>query len=252
MGKDNATGSIVIDRRFRGPPHSGNGGYSCGRLAAFVDGTAEVTLRRPPPLEIEMRVVAENDGAVALYERKDLVATARPAEVTVTPRAAPTFEEAQAASARTFPPDAHKLPMCYVCGPDRAHGDGLRIHCGPLDVQAGWQGVVAAGWVPEAYMADADGSVAPEFVWAALDCPTAYAMASADGFPSILLGRQAVRIDRRPKPGARCVITAWQTGHEGRKFWSEGALLDANGETLAVCKATWIEVDRDTLVGAGR
>lgn len=250
MATGNAIGSIVIDRRFRGPPHSGNGGYSCGRLAAFVDGAAEVTLRKPPPLDTEMQVVAEDDGAVALYDGENLVATARQAEVTVEARATPCFEEAQAASARTFPPATHKLPMCYVCGPDRAHGDGLRIHCGPLDVQAGWQGVVAAGWVPEDYMADAGGAVAPEFVWAALDCPTAYAMASQEGFPSILLGRQAVRIDRRPKPGDECIVTAWQAGHEGRKFWSEGALLDAGGGTLAVCKATWIEVSADVLVGA--
>lgn len=244
-----AIGTIVIDRRFRGPPNSGNGGYSCGRLAAFVDGVAEVTLRKPPPLGKEMQVVADADGAVGLYDGEHLVATARPADVEVAPRAAPAFDDAQAASARTFPAERHKLPMCYVCGPDRAHGDGLRIHCGPLDAQAGWSGVVAAGWIPEDYMADDGGAVAPEFVWASLDCPTAYAMGSADGFPSILLGRQAVRIERRPEPGERCVITAWQTGREGRKFWSQGALLDATGETLAVCQATWIEVGRDTLVG---
>lgn len=245
-----AIGSIFIDRRFRGPPHSGNGGYSCGRLAAFIGGVAEVTLRKPPPLETEMQVAAEDGGAVGLYDGERLVATARPAEVAVTPRVTPGFEEAQAAAARTFPAETHKLPMCYVCGPDRAHGDGLRIHCGPLDPRAGWDGVVAAGWIPEDYMADGEGRVARELVWASLDCPTAYAMASADGFPSILLGRQAVRIERRPRPGDRCVITAWQTGHEGRKFWSQGALLDAAGKTLAVCQATWIEVDRDTLVGA--
>lgn len=245
-----AIGSIVIDPRFRGPPHSGNGGYSCGRLAGFMEGVAEVTLRQPPPLATEMQVVPEAGGTVGLYDGERLIATARPADVTVTPPLRPGFEEAQAASSRTFLPHTHKLPTCYVCGPDRAHGDGLRIHCGPLDTQAGWDGVVAAGWIPEDYMADGSGTVAPEFAWAALDCPTAYAMASADGFPSILLGRQAVRIERRPQPGERCVVTAWQTGHEGRKFWSQGALLDAAGKTLAVCQATWIEVSADVLVGA--
>ncbi len=243
-------GSITIDRRFRGPPHSGNGGYSCGRLAAFVDGDAEVTLHKPPPLARELQVVAGAEGALGLYDGERLIATARPAEVTVTPPVRPGFEAAQAASSRTFPPETHKLPMCYVCGPDRAHGDGLRIHCGPLDLQAGWDGVVAAGWIPEDYMADESGAVAPEFAWAALDCPTAYAMASGEGFPSILLGRQAVRIERRPRPGERCVVTAWQTGQDGRKFWSEGALLDAAGATLAACRATWIEVSGDVLRGA--
>ena len=33
--------SVVIPRRFRGPPDSGQGGYSCGVLARFVEGTAK-------------------------------------------------------------------------------------------------------------------------------------------------------------------------------------------------------------------
>jgi hypothetical protein len=243
-------GSILIDRRFRGPPNSGNGGYSCGRLAAFIDGTAEVTLRRPPPLETAMDVVAQADGTVALYDREHLIASAMPAEVAADVSVLPTFEEAAAASARTFPPAAHRLPMCYVCGPHRARGDGLRIHCGPLDPSdIGWNGVVAAPWVPESYMAT-DGEVAVEFIWACLDCPTAYAAGSAEGFPSILLGRQAVHIDRRPRPGEQCVVTAWETGRDGRKYRAQAALIGADREAIAFCRATWIEVTRDVLIGA--
>src|SRR5690606_28369050 len=69
-------GTIKIARQFRGPPNSGNGGYSCGRLAAFIDGPAEVTLRKPPPLDTEMQVAEEADGAVALYSDGALVASA--------------------------------------------------------------------------------------------------------------------------------------------------------------------------------
>jgi hypothetical protein len=39
---------VIIDPRFRGPPDSGHGGYVCGVVAGLIDGTAEVTLRRPP------------------------------------------------------------------------------------------------------------------------------------------------------------------------------------------------------------
>lgn len=242
--------TIVIQRRFRGPPNSGNGGYSCGRLAAFVDGTAEVTLVKPPPLDVPLKVIDEGDGTIAMYDGERLIGTAKPADVSVEPRTFPTFEEAAAASERTFPASAHKLPMCFVCGPDRAHGDGLRIHCGPLDPEdVEWQGVVAAPWVPAADMAAADGRVAPEFVWAALDCPTAYASASPQGFPSILLGRQAVRIARRPDVGEPLVVTAWRTAHDGRKRRAEAALLDRGGEPVAVCRATWIEVTQEVLVG---
>jgi hypothetical protein len=45
-----------IDRRFCGPRGSGNGGYTAGRLGALIGDPAEITLRRPPPLETEMRV----------------------------------------------------------------------------------------------------------------------------------------------------------------------------------------------------
>src|SRR5215218_4317713 len=52
---------IVIDRRFRGPDQSGNGGYTCGLVAGAMDGPAAVTLRLPPPLEVPLRV---EDGRV--------------------------------------------------------------------------------------------------------------------------------------------------------------------------------------------
>src|SRR5215213_4316915 len=56
---------VVIERRFNGPPDSGHGGYSAGRAAALVDGPAEVTLRRPPPLETPL-TVRRDDGGAAL------------------------------------------------------------------------------------------------------------------------------------------------------------------------------------------
>ena len=33
--------SIIIDRRYCGPPNSGNGGYVCGRLARHIPGGAD-------------------------------------------------------------------------------------------------------------------------------------------------------------------------------------------------------------------
>jgi hypothetical protein len=47
------TDSLVIPSRFCGPLDSGNGGYVCGRIAAYVSGPVTVTLRRPPPLVTE-------------------------------------------------------------------------------------------------------------------------------------------------------------------------------------------------------
>ncbi|MEX2122992.1 MAG: hypothetical protein WD795_03795 [Woeseia sp.] len=244
-------GTIIIERRFRGPPNSANGGYSCGRLAAFIDGPAEVTLRKPPPLETTMAVVAESGNSIALYDGEQLIATAYPREIADDEVAAPTFGQAVAATARTFDASFHKLPMCYVCGPDRAPGDGLRIFCGPVDANdTDWSGVVAAPWIPEPYMADVNGHVSAEFVWASLDCPTAFAVGSPAGFPTILLGRQAVTIRQRPGIGEKCIIAAHRTGRDGRKYFAHATLFGEAATPLAYCHATWIEVDRHIQLGA--
>ncbi len=57
--------SIIIDKRYCGPPNSGNGGYVCGRLARYIPGGAEVTLRAPPPLDKQLDVVATDSFAMA-------------------------------------------------------------------------------------------------------------------------------------------------------------------------------------------
>lgn len=246
-------GSITIDRRFRGPPTSANGGYASGRLASFISGSAEVTLRSPPPLEKEMAVVSNADGSVAMYDGEQLVATARPQAASVQACVPPHFDAAIAASQRTFDASRHKLPMCYVCGPDRAPGDGLRLFCGPLDPQdTSWSGIVAAPFVPEPYMGSGDGPVSPEFVWAALDCPTAYAASSSDGFPTILLGRQTVSIKRQPNVGEKCIVTAKQIAREGRKYFSQATLFGSDQTAIAQCQAVWIEVDREVQLGGIR
>ena len=48
---------LRLDRRFNGPPDSGNGGVTCGLLAAHVDlPVVQITLRKPPPLETDLSV----------------------------------------------------------------------------------------------------------------------------------------------------------------------------------------------------
>ena len=69
---------LVIDRKFRGPTESANGGYTCGVLASFMHGPAEVTLRLPPPLERPLEV--RTDGALELKDGNAIVAEAAPAE----------------------------------------------------------------------------------------------------------------------------------------------------------------------------
>jgi hypothetical protein len=73
---------VRIPARFNGPPGSANGGYTCGLLAAFLGGEAEVTLRVPPPLERELDVV-ETDGRVELRDGETLVAEAEPVSLDI-------------------------------------------------------------------------------------------------------------------------------------------------------------------------
>ena len=66
---------------------------------------------------------------------------------------------------------------------------------------------------------------------------------------SILLGRMSAKVDRRPKPGERCVVVAWPTGREGRKLFAGSALLGMGGEVLAIAQTTWLSVDRQVMLG---
>jgi hypothetical protein len=69
---------IVIERRFRGPPESGQGGYTCGVLAREIDGAAEVTLRKPPPLERELTLESDEGGRHVLRDAHTILAEAMP------------------------------------------------------------------------------------------------------------------------------------------------------------------------------
>lgn len=100
--------------------------------------------------------------------------------------------------------------------------------------------MVAAAWTPDRTLAGADGLVRPEFLWAALDCPGAF----ANGFPvmRLVLGRLAVQLVRPVEPGTECVIVGRSEAVEDRKHYAGTALFAADGELRAVARATWIRV----------
>ena len=220
---------IVVAARFNGPRDSGNGGYTCGLVAAATGlARPEVTLRRPPPLDTPLRV---EGGEV--YDGEHLVASAADlpdGAGDVTPPEFPGYDAARAAQARYAGLRDHPFPTCYVCGP--ARDDGLRIFPGPVG-----DGHVAATWTPRA---GAEGTVPDEEVWAALDCPGAWGLIQTEEAP-IVLGRLAVRIDRTVHPGQPHVVTGWRAApRDGRKHYAGSALYDAAGTLLATGRATWV------------
>ena len=230
---------IVIDQRFRGPPESANGGYVCGLLASLIGGPAEATLRHPPPLDRPLAVERLDGGAVALRNVETLVAEAAPATVEIEVPLPLTYAEAEAASSSYPGHEKHIFDQCFVCGPRRGPGDGLRIFPGWV---AGRK-LVAAPWTPDPSLAGEDGAVRPEFVWASLDCPGAWAMFDEKGFErAVVLGRLAARLLAPVRSGERCVVVGWPLGEERRKMYAGTALFGADGALKAFARATWVRI----------
>lgn len=221
--------ALTIGRRFRGPLTSANGGYAAGSLARAVGVPAvEVTLRLPPPLERPL-AVAEEDGRWLLLDGDALVAEARVAAPEVSAPPPPTAAEAEEAARHAGGWGAPVFAECFVCG-TRPEGDGLEIH--PGLVRGRDDGLVATTWVAH--------EVRPEVVWAAIDCPGAYAVQSgARGEP--VLARMTAEIGRLPREGERCVVAGWPLGSEGRKHEAGTALYGEDGSVLAVSRQLWIE-----------
>ena len=229
--------TLTIAERFHGPPTSGNGGYVCGCLARFVEGPVVVRLKAPPPLERPLTV--ENHGAgVRLTDQGRTVAEARPNALHLDVPAPPTPDEARRASRNYSGFEHHWFPTCFVCGPAREEGTGLRIFAGPLSDR----NMVAAPWTPHAALADADGAVCSEFLWAALDCPGAFAFPAPEK-GVVLLGEMAGQLTAPVAAGEACIVIGWPLGKKSRLHFAGTALFDSKGRCCARARSTWVEVE---------
>jgi len=227
--------SVTIARRFRGPENSGNGGYTCGLVAGFVDGDAEVTLRRPPPLERPLAVTREGDR-VLIRDGPGLVAEAVPAIVELEVPPPPGLAEAEEAARSYAGLERHFFPECFVCGPERAAGDGLRLFPGRLP----GRGLVAAAVHLDRSLPAAGGCLSPEIAWSLLDCPGAWAMEREMEESGVVLGRMAARLLEPIPAGTSGVAVGWPLGREGRKLYSGTAFFAADGSLHGSARQTWI------------
>lgn len=226
--------SLSIDSRFNGPRGSGNGGYSAGVVAGLLGGEAEVNLRRPVPLDSELRVVRD-DGAVQVLDGDALVIEGRAAAVDLEPPARVSPDEARFAAARYRGSADNVFSRCFVCGKSRE--DSFGVFAGPVEGRE----LVASPWTPPPWSADPAGRVRPEFVWAALDCPTYFAAYMGEESTVSFLVRFTMRIDADIPAGSEHVVIAWPLEADGRKRHAGSALLSSDGETLAVASALLVE-----------
>jgi hypothetical protein len=218
-----------IEPRYNGPRESGNGGWSAGLVAGYLTGPAEVTLWMPPPIGVDLAVERDGDAVRVSTPDGRLVAEGERTTVGDEERVEPVpWADAVTASAGYPGFAAHPFPTCFVCGPDRAPGDGLRLFPGRLG-----DGRTATPWqVPD--------DVSPTMVWAALDCPGGWSV-GVEARPYVL-GRLAVRVDGVPAAGARCVVMGEVTRSVGRKATVRSTLYGPDGTALASSRATWIAI----------
>jgi hypothetical protein len=229
---------VVIERRFNGPPNSAHGGYACAVAAQFLDWSAEVSLKAPPPLGTPMSV-RRNGDSVALERDGQVVIAARQAEPEVAIPEPPSLAEAEAAAAECPWLERHPFPSCFGCGFERPPGDGLFEFPGPVATR---EALWAAVWTPHRSLADGDGAVLPIYTFSALDCPSGAGAISATGAEGVfVLGRMTGKVVRAARPDVPHVVAAWPILVDGRKRVG-GAAIFRDGELCALAESLWIEL----------
>ncbi len=245
--------ALVIPARYCGPTSSGNGGYTAGLLAErFANHPSpapdcpvvEVTLRKPPPLDTDLRVEHLLDAPVTrLLDGETLVAEARCTDEELQPVDEVPVGVATEAMHAYAGLRSHPFPRCFACGPAREEGDGLRIFPGPVG-----DGRVASTWVPHESLGEASDLLDPGVqrvglgtTWAALDCVGGWTT-DLEGRPMVL-GQIAARVDALPVVGEPHVVVGAELRTEGRKTFTASTIYDSDGRIVARARHTWIEID---------
>ncbi|PZQ63300.1 MAG: hypothetical protein DI570_09525 [Phenylobacterium zucineum] len=232
---------ITIGRQFCGPPNSGNGGYVCGVLAKGHEGPVTAVLRAPIPLDAELDLEARDGGQALLGAEGALIAQGRAATQELPePPPAPSLEAARAAATRHIGLAQRVHPICFTCGTAREDGDGLRVLPGQLD--GAEAGVVACTWTAHANFAGADGVIAPEVVWAALDCPGYFAWVEKEGRHGALLGTMTAEVVAPVRAGEEYAVVAWPISKDGRKEVAGVAMFDGAGRLVGRAHQVWIVI----------
>jgi hypothetical protein len=228
----------VIAHRYQGMPGVTLGGYIAGLAAKELGPSVLVTLTRAVPPG--SAVIVERTGSEVQLRVDDApAATAAPTSIASTAPAPITITEAGRASERYLGLHHHFFPRCFACGPQTPEGEGLRIFVGPV----GERPLVATIWHPPAIVRSTDGTVASEFLWAALDCPAIWAeivCGSPGPDDHAVSGRLALRQDGPVPADADYVVLGWPIERDGRKVVAGAAIYSASGDLLVEARQTMI------------
>ena len=237
--------TFTIPKQFCGPPGSSNGGYFCGTVASFFDYPVSIRLKAPPPLDTEMRI--EHGDVKALVLAGDqIIAQVRRADETLEPAPFISVKSAQECSEQGLAGSLinHPFPGCFVCGPSRASGDGMRIFTGPDKDPA----LHAASWHAHPAWSSDGHEIDIPFIWSALDCPSsgpAFATSiQPDSDIAYVLGTLDIRVTTRPKINETySIVCALDEGDE-RLYRTRVSLYAQDSTLLATGAAIWVQVPR--------
>lgn len=217
--------SVVVSRRFRGPVDSGQGGYSAGVAASFVDGPAHVRLRRPTPLDRSLDVRWTDEG-VSLLDGEEVILQASAVQRDATPEIdglelSTIFERGPQPS-----PGWHMAPTCFACGTQASLG----MHPTRMADSEVW----ATVWTPPPVIGE--NELAAEVTWALLDCPGGWATMESKRparsfFPA--LADMTADIRQAIPLGSPVAVLGWMTSDGERRIESESAVVDESGTVLA-------------------
>jgi len=235
--------SVEVNERFCGPPTSGNGGYVSGLIASFVGSSAKVRLTAPPPLNEPLHIHKSTDH-VELRNNEDVIGVGSKQEFTLELPPTPSLTDAEQAQNRFIAFNDHVFPCCFVCGPDRDKGDGLRIFPGPV-IDDDWS-VLACTWKPSADLYGEDGRLQHEFIWAALDCPS-YFGALGNSMRVALLGEMELNVVSEVTEKGPLIIWCWPISSEGRKHYGGSAVATVDGKLIAYARGLWIELKKQAV-----
>ena len=230
----------MINRRYCGPPGLANGGYAAGLLAEQLGGGAvEVTLRRPTPVGVRLRIETGVEGLGIVRDGVGVVAEARRvAHFDCRPPEVP-WDDIVVAEDQPYA-GAEGFGGCFACGRDVPRDHSLGVF--PRLVRDA--GAVGCRWRPPAWATDRYARALERFVWAALDCSGGFALELAGPAVPVMTGRITAEVLRAPRAGEPCAVLGWQSGSEGRKHFVQSAVVSRQGGTLAYATAVWLEVPR--------